>query len=109
MKYKGFTKKELLKVFYQMSLSRYLDKKQLILLKQGKGYFHIGASGHEAVQVAAGFNIKPGIDYSYPYYREQTFCLSLGMSIKEILLSFLAPNNLHDCLQNESLIGSLHP
>ena len=90
MKYRGFSKKELLNVFYKMFLSRTLDDKQLVLLKQGQGYFHIGASGHEAVQVAAGLNVKAGIDFSYPYYREQAYCLTLGMTSKELLLAFLA-------------------
>ena len=89
-KYKGFSKKELLDIYSRMYLSRALDEKQLILLKQGKGYFHIGASGHEAAELAAAKNINFKIDFSYPYYREQAFCIGLGMTSKEILLSFLA-------------------
>ena len=53
MKYKGHTKKDLTDIYELMQLSRKLDDKQLIMLKQGKGFFHIGASGHEAVEVAA--------------------------------------------------------
>ena len=41
-----------------MFKSRRLDEKQLILLKQGKGFFHIGASGHEAAQVAAAYSMN---------------------------------------------------
>ena len=93
MKYKGFSKKELKRVYNLICTSRFLDEKQLVLLKQGKGFFHIGASGHEAVQVAAGLNIKTGSDFSYPYYREQTYCLTLGMTVKELLLAFLAKKN----------------
>ena len=55
-----------------MFLSK-LDDKQLILLKQGKGFFHIGASGHEAVQVAAANFMDNSIDYVYPYYRNRLF------------------------------------
>ena len=90
MKLHGFSKKELLDVYYQMSLSRFLDDKQLILLKQGKGYFHIGASGHEAAQLAAAANFKPGFDYAYPYYRNQAFAIGWGISTKDHILSFLA-------------------
>ena len=90
MKYKGHTKKELKEIFSLMFKSRKLDEKQLILLKQGKGFFHIGASGHEAVEVAAAKSMKPGYDYAYPYYRDQAFCLGYGMTSKEIFLSFLA-------------------
>ena len=57
-KYKGFTKKDLLDVYSKMYLSRILDHKQLILLKQGKGFFHIGASGHEAAELAAAKNLS---------------------------------------------------
>ena len=90
MKLKGFTKKQLLDIYRTMYRSRILDKKQLILLKQGKGFFHIGASGHEVAEVAAGINFKPGYDYAYPYYRDQAFCLSWGMTPMDMLLSFLA-------------------
>ncbi len=90
MKYQGHTKKELLEIYRLMSLSRKLDEKQLILLKQGKGYFHIGASGHEAATVSAAKSLKPSYDYAYPYYRDQAFCLGYGMKVKDILLSFLA-------------------
>jgi len=90
MKFKGYTKKQLIDIYKLMQLSRYLDDKQLILLKQGKGFFHIGASGHEACTIAAAHCLKPAYDYAYPYYRDQAFCLAFGMSSKEILLSFLA-------------------
>ena len=73
-----------------MYLSRKLDEKQLVLLKQGKGFFHIGASGHEAAQLAAARFVDTGQDYSYPYYRNQAYCIGLGMTGREILLSFLA-------------------
>ena len=90
MKLHGFSKKQLLSIYRNMALSRRLDEKQLILLKQGKGYFHIGAAGHEAAQLAAANCFKPGFDYAYPYYRNQAFCLGWGMTSKEHLLSFLA-------------------
>ena len=49
----GFTKKQIIDVYQKMALSRKLDDKMLILLKQGKSFFHIGASGHEGAQLAA--------------------------------------------------------
>ncbi|SVA41535.1 uncharacterized protein METZ01_LOCUS94389 [marine metagenome] len=73
-----------------MAMSRYLDDKQLILLKQGKGFFHIGCSGHEAAGMAAALAFKPGFDYAYPYYRDQAFCLGWGMTSRDHLLAFLA-------------------
>ena len=90
MKFKGFTKKQLMDIYEKMALSRYLDDKQLILLKQGKGFFHIGGAGHEAAGLAAALAFKPGFDYAYPYYRDQAFCLGWGMTSREHLLSLLA-------------------
>ena len=90
MKLKGFSKKQLLEIFSDMAKSRFLDEKQLILLKQGKGFFHIGGAGHEAAGMAAALAFKPGFDYAYPYYRDQAFCLGWGMSSKDHLLAFLA-------------------
>ena len=92
-KYKNHTKKDLIDIYNLMYKSRKLDEKQLILLKQGKGFFHIGASGHEAVQLAASKCFKTEKDYSYPYYRNQAYCLGLGMTSREILLSFLAKDS----------------
>ena len=86
----GFTKKQLLDVYEKMVLMRELDHKMLTLLKQGKGYFHMGCSGHEAAQVAATYVIESGKDWSYPYYRDGAYVLGLGLSSREQLLSFLA-------------------
>ena len=48
MKLYNFNKKELISIYEKMVTSRFLDDKMLIMLKQGKSWFHIGASGHEA-------------------------------------------------------------
>lgn len=73
-----------------MVRTRRLDEKMLILLKQGKSFFHIGASGHEAVQIALAASMRPGHDWAYPYYRGLAFCLEYGMTTEEILLCFLS-------------------
>ncbi|MBM4159900.1 MAG: tungsten formylmethanofuran dehydrogenase [Ignavibacteria bacterium] len=69
-----------------MLTARRLDEKILILLKQGKCFFHIGGSGHEAAQVAAAAALRPGYDWSFPYYRDMGFALQMGMTPEEILL-----------------------
>lgn len=89
----GLSAEELLAGYRLMYTSRMLDEKMLILLRQGKSYFHIGAMGHEAVQVACGMAMKPGFDYLFPYYRDQALCLSLGQTPYECLLAFLARRN----------------
>lgn len=82
--------KTLIKLYRNMITSRFMDEKMLIMLKQGKSYFHIGAAGHEAVQTAAGFALQPGYDYAYPYYRDLGFVLQYGVKPVEIFLNFLA-------------------
>ena len=86
----GFTKKQILDVYRNMALSRKLAHKMLIMLKQGKSFFHIGASGHEAAQLAAAVLIIPGKDWSFPYYRDGAYCIGLGLKAREQLLGFLA-------------------
>ncbi len=86
----GYTKKQILDLYRKMALSRKLDEKMLVLLKQGKSFFHIGASGHEAAQIAAANLMRPRQDWSFPYYRDGAYCIAIGMTPKEQLLSFLA-------------------
>ena len=49
----GFTKQQLLDIYNTMVLARELDNRMLTLIKQGKGFFHMGCSGHESAQIAA--------------------------------------------------------
>jgi len=73
-----------------MMTARRLDQKMLTLLKQGKSFFHIGGSGHEAAQIAAAKAFTPGKDWSYPYYRDLTYMLGMGMTAEDIMTNFLA-------------------
>lgn len=82
--------KELKEAYRLMLLSRSLDKKMLVLIRQGKSFFHIGCMGHEAIQVAASMTLTKGRDWLFPYYRDQAFCLGMGMSAQASLESFLA-------------------
>ena len=85
-----FAEGELRDILYTMMLSRRLDQKMLTLLKQGKSFFHIGASGHEAAQIAAAKALTPGKDWSYPYYRDLSYMLGMGMDSEGIMTNFLA-------------------
>ncbi|MGB1286893.1 MAG: thiamine pyrophosphate-dependent dehydrogenase E1 component subunit alpha [Aggregatilineales bacterium] len=77
----------LLEMFWMMLLSRRLDERAWILHRQGKIVFHISAIGHEAAQIAAAFAINRGVDYFYPYYRDLTASLAIGMTPRDIMLS----------------------
>ena len=79
----------LLEAYRQMLLARVVDEKAIVLYKQNKCLFQIGCAGHEAVQVAAAHNLKVGLDWAYPYYRDMAFCVAMGISPREILLGCL--------------------
>lgn len=78
------SKEILLRAFTAMYTARKTDDKILILLKQGKVFFHIGGSGHEAAQVGTALAMKPGYDWAYPYYRDLGFSLGFGYTVEEI-------------------------
>ena len=52
-------------------------------------YVHSTSKGHEAIQIAAGLLLKP-VDYAYPYYRDESILLSMGMQPYELMLQLLA-------------------
>lgn len=80
---------ELVKAYRTMLLARRVDEKHLILLKQGKSFFHIGGSGHEAAQVAAASCFRPGHDWANCYYRDVGFALAFGYTPEDVFLSAL--------------------
>lgn len=86
----GLNKETLKSMYRNMLLARFMDNKMLIMLKQGKSYFHIGCSGHEAIQTAAGFSLQPGYDFAYTYYRDLAFVLQYGVTPEEVFFNFLA-------------------
>jgi 2-oxoisovalerate dehydrogenase E1 component len=85
-----FSEEQLLRVYRTMLTSRRLDEKMLNLLKQGKGYFHIGCAGHEAAQAAVGLFAEPGKDWFAMYYRDLCISLMLGQTAEQALLAHLA-------------------
>lgn len=86
----GLDRDHLLTMYRQMVLARATDRRMWVLNRQGKAPFVISGQGHEAVQVAAATAMKAGYDWLVPYYRDLPFCLALGMTTKEFMLSVYA-------------------
>ena len=86
----GFDAEALVGIYRTMLTARRLDEKMMTLLKQGKGNFHVGCSGHEAIQIALGLLSRPGHDWFVPYYRDLALVLTLGQTVRETLLDHLA-------------------
>lgn len=64
--------------------SLYEDKFKLV-----SKYVHSTSKGHEAIQIAAGLLLKPQ-DFAYPYYRDESMLLAIGMKPWELMLQLLA-------------------
>jgi 2-oxoisovalerate dehydrogenase E1 component len=52
-------------------------------------YVHATSRGHEVIQIAAGIQLQPQ-DYVFPYYRDDSILLSIGMTPYELMLQVLA-------------------
>ena len=52
-------------------------------------YVHATSRGHEVIQTAVGMQLKP-IDYAFPYYRDDSMLLAIGMRPYELMLQVLA-------------------
>jgi 2-oxoisovalerate dehydrogenase E1 component len=55
-------------------------------------YVHATSRGHEAVQLALGLQLLPQ-DFVYPYYRDDSILLGIGLSPFELMLQLLAKRN----------------
>ena len=52
-------------------------------------YVHSTSRGHEAIQIATGFQLKP-CDWAAPYYRDESMLLAMGWQPYELMLQLLA-------------------
>src|SRR5919202_2331606 len=86
----GLDGERLLTMYRLMVLARAIDRRMWVLNRQGKAPFVISGQGHEAAQVGAAAALRPGVDWLCPYYRDLGFCLALGLTPLEFMLSVFA-------------------
>lgn len=75
-------------LFDLMLLSRCSDLREQRLLRQGRGWFHVAAMGHEAL-AAIGLLMREG-DYLAGYYRDRPIALARGIQLQELAHAFHA-------------------
>ena len=80
---------DLLRIYRHMLLARRVDERSWILNRQGKAAFGISCQCHEGAQVGTAYNLRPGHDYVYPYYRDAGITMLLGQSARDQFLSLL--------------------
>ena len=85
----GLDGDDLLKIYRYMLLARRTDERMWILNRQGKAAFVISCQGQEAAQVGTAYNLSPGYDYVYPYYRDFGITTLLGQTPRDHFLSLL--------------------
>ena len=84
--YEGLTREQLIEAYRIIYTSRRIDDREILLKRQQKIFFQISGAGHEAIGVAAGFALKSGYDWFYPYYRDRALVLTLGGTPYEMFL-----------------------
>jgi 2-oxoisovalerate dehydrogenase E1 component len=80
----------LLNALRTMLLARSIDNKAMNLLRQGRTFFHVAGSGHEAIQAAVGLSLQSKKDWFFPYYRDIALVLSIGVTPVEFFLQCFA-------------------
>ena len=66
------------KAYRLMSTARAMAELYESNFKLVSKYVHSTSKGHEAIQLAAGMLLKPQ-DFAYPYYRDESMLLGMGM------------------------------
>jgi 2-oxoisovalerate dehydrogenase E1 component len=88
---KILSNEQVLAAYRTMVLSRKMEDKCSIILRQSKGgTFQISGPGHEAALTAASMVFRGGVDWSICHYRDLTYALGLGMTAEEIFTGFMA-------------------
>ncbi len=83
------TKKVLLSAFHKMSMAKAMTELYEDNFKFVSKYVHATSRGHEAIQLAVGMQLLPQ-DFAYPYYRDDSMLLGMGLEPYELMLQLMA-------------------
>ncbi|MDQ6421030.1 thiamine pyrophosphate-dependent dehydrogenase E1 component subunit alpha [Paenibacillus sp. LHD-117] len=86
----GLSHEQAVDMYKTMVMARKFDERVLLLQRAGKINFHVSGIGQEVAQVAAAFALDREQDYFLPYYRDYGFVLSVGMTLRDLMLSVFA-------------------
>ena len=85
----GLTDDHLRRLYELMALTRAVDEKALILVRQGKTAFYAASAGQEAAQVGSAFPLQPQ-DWIFPAHRELGCLIARGLSLEEMFGQIMA-------------------
>ena len=90
------SKEQCLSIYRQMLCSRFLDEHLISMYKKGQGYFWVGATGQEAMDVPLGLLVKKGkgvqYDWLHLHYRCTGTIVAMGADIKDIFRMMMNKN-----------------
>lgn len=86
---KKMTKKTYEQAFRLMATAKALTEHYEDNFKVVSKYVHATSRGHEAIQLAAALQLKH-FDYAYPYYRDDSILLGIGMRPYDLMLQLMA-------------------
>lgn len=85
----SISKDTLKTAFTHLATAKYLTTYYEENFKLVSKYVHATSRGHEAIQLACSMQLLPQ-DYAYPYYRDDSFLLGIGMKPYDLMLQLFA-------------------
>ncbi|WP_114490791.1 alpha-ketoacid dehydrogenase subunit alpha/beta [Candidatus Ulvibacter alkanivorans] len=86
---KGIMKEAYKKAFSNLCTAKAMTELYEANFKLVSKYVHATSRGHEVIQTAVGMQLLPQ-DYMFPYYRDDSMLLAIGMEPRDLMLQVLA-------------------
>jgi len=87
--HKKINKEVLKKAFQNLVTAKAMTELYEENFKLVSKYVHATSRGHEVIQTAVGMQLQPQ-DYAFPYYRDDSMLLGIGMTPYDLMLQVLA-------------------